>query len=98
MTELIFFGKLELTEIVKMKFLAESVEFDHDSEFLPDCHDGIFVVIERIDGEESEAELDWLDFSQVVEDHIKSLGYMIVGIRYFTCFEGFGVVAMVKKV
>jgi hypothetical protein len=51
-----------------------------------------------INGEESGDEFGWLDFSLIIEDYITSLGYEITGVRYFTCFEGFGVVVMVKKV
>lgn len=98
MVVLISFSEAELQEIVREKLRAESVTFDHDSEYLPDCQDGILAEVLGIKGEVSEDEFGWLEYSQIMEDHLVSLGYKITGVRYFTRLEGFGVVAMVKKV
>lgn len=97
--ELLCISEAELKKIVCSQCKVDRVEFNHDPEFLPNSKDGILIEIYGNDeeGYPFEDDIPFYDFREIVHRYIKDLGWILQEIRYFTIYNGFGVIAIVKK-
>lgn len=104
MAQLLTLGRDKVSEIIKRRLYGtfgeeiEEITFAHDNEFVFDSPDGIEIIIEGKDNTDIpfEETVEFLDVSNAIEKYIRDLGWFIIGIRYFTIYEGIGVVAIVK--
>ncbi len=98
MAKLLILKSEDLKGILKGKFPGtELVQFPNEDEIDPELGDSLCARLEGVyDGEDFEEMLDHLEFSTSIEEYIISLGFIVIGVRYFSISEGVGVTAIIR--